>query len=53
MKQRKLGGKKKRKKKKRRTELQLIPFHFSFGPDSRCKETAEEFGVEKGRETYN
>jgi hypothetical protein len=38
--------------KKRRTELQLIPFHFSFGPDSRYEETIEEFGVEKGRETY-
>jgi hypothetical protein len=33
-------------------ELQLIPFHFSFGPDSRYEETAEEFGVVKGRETY-
>jgi hypothetical protein len=43
---------KKKKKKTRRTELQLIPFHFYFGPDSRCEETAEEFGVGKGRETY-
>jgi len=38
----------KKKKKKRRTELQLIRFHFYFGPDSRCEETAKEFGVEKG-----
>jgi hypothetical protein len=38
--------------KKRRTELQLFPFHFCFDPDSRCEETAEEFGVEKGRGTY-
>jgi len=44
--------KKKKKEKKRRNELQLIPFHFYFGPDSSCEETAEEFGVEKGKETY-
>jgi hypothetical protein len=40
---------KKKKKKKRRTELQIIPFYFSFGLDSRCEETVEEFGDEKGR----
>jgi hypothetical protein len=51
MKQRKLEKKKKKGRGRRRAELRVIPFHFSFGPDSRCEETAEEFVDEKGRET--